>query len=263
MTNPNVNMATIEDCARQSHAGTIDFGTVVTRLAAAGVESYHVDYRAGRSTYYTADGQVCTFELSLAEPAIAREFDGIAVQAAVRGAQEGAVKYPEFVRRTRAAGCVGYDVWIDGKRVVYHGRRGEQQVEWFPGATAGRANVEVVKQVYAAFTRRDLAAALALFAPEVQIDQSTEVPWGGHYEGQAGLQQCFARLMQALDSTLALERFIDAGEHVVALGRTRGTERAHGRRYDVPIAHVWQVRDGLVRRVHYFIDNPTMLAALG
>ncbi|WAS94587.1 nuclear transport factor 2 family protein [Nannocystis punicea] len=262
MTNDSANVQTIEDCARQSHAGTIDFGTVVTRLAAAGVESYHVDYRVGRTTYYTAAGQVHTFELHLQEPAIAAEFDGAAVQAAVRGAQQGEVKYPEFVRRTRAAGCVGYDVWIAGRHVVYHGRRGERHVEHFPGGPAGRDNVEVVKQVYAAFGRRDLAAVLALYAADVQIDQSPEVPWGDHYEGHAGAQAFFARLLQAVDSTLALERFIDAGEHVVALGRTRGVLRASGHRFDVPIAHVWQIRDGLVVRIRYCIDNPTMLAAM-
>ena len=65
MTHQSDDPQTIEDCARQSHAGTIDFGTVVERLSAAGVESYHVDYRAGRSTYYTSDDQVHTFALEL------------------------------------------------------------------------------------------------------------------------------------------------------------------------------------------------------
>lgn len=263
MTNQSANSRTIEDCARQSHAGTIDFGTVVERLTAAGVESYHVDYRAGRATYYTTDDRVHAFTLELPEPAIADAFDGAAVQAAVRGAQRGEVKYPEFVRRTRAAGCVGYDVWISGRQVVYHGRRGEQHIEWMPGGAPGRDNVEVVKHVYAAYARRDVAAALALHAPAAQIDQSREVPWGDHYEGEAGVREFFARLGRAVDSTLALERFIDAGDHVVALGRSRGTEKAHGRRFDVPIAHVWHIRDGKVASVHYHIDNPTMLAALG
>jgi hypothetical protein len=32
------------------------------------------------------------------------------------------------------AGCVGYHVFITGKRVVYYGRQGDQQIEYFPGA---------------------------------------------------------------------------------------------------------------------------------
>ncbi len=125
-----------------------------------------------------------------------------------------------------------------------------------------RPNVEVVKQVYDAFRRRDLAAALALYAPDVVLDQSSEVPWGGHYVGHEGARVFFARLAALIDSTLALESFIDAGDSVVAIGRTRGTVRQDGARYDVPIAHVWTIRGGLVVRVQYFIDNPTMLVAL-
>jgi ketosteroid isomerase-like protein len=256
-------IVTIEDCARQSHAGTVNFATVIERLTAVDVESYHVDYRGGLTTYYRASGQAHAVAMPFTEPPIAGAFAAEGVREAVRGAQEGVVHYPEFVRRTRAAGCVGYDVWIAGRHVVYHGRRGERHVEWFPGAAPpSREPVEVVKQVYSAFGRRDLAAAVALFAPEVQIDQSPEVPWGGHYEGHEGAHEFFARLTRRLDSTLVFERFIDAGEHVVAIARTQGAERAHGRRYDVPVAHVWQVRGGKVARVLFCIDNPTMLAAL-
>jgi len=263
MTDENVAVVTIEECARQTHAGAMNFGTVIERLSAVAVETYHVDYRGGVTTYYRASGQAHAVKLPFAEPPIAEAFAAQSVREAVRGAQQGEVVYPEFVARTRAAGCVGYDVWIAGRHVVYHGRRGERHVEWFPDAAPrSRDNVEVVKQVYAAFGRRELDAALALFAPEVQIDQSPEVPWGDHYVGLEGAREFFARLTRTLDSTLALERFVDAGEHVVALGRTQGAERARGRRYDVPIAHVWQVRDGRVVRVLFCIDNPTMLAAL-
>lgn len=263
MTDENVAIETIEACARQSHTEGLNFGAMVERLAAVGVESYHADYRGGSTTYYLGSGQAHAVKLPFTEPPIAEAFAGHEVREAIRGAQQGEVMYPEFVRRTRAAGCVGYDVWIAGKHVVYHGRRGERHVEWFPGAAApSRNNVEVVKQVYAAFGRRDLAAAMALFAPDVQIDQSPEVPWGDHYEGLEGAREFFARLTRRLDSTLALERFVDAGDHVVAIGRTQGAERDRGRRYDVPIAHVWQVRDGRVVRVLFCIDNPTMLASL-
>lgn len=40
--------------------------------------------------------------------------------------------YPEFKQLSQRAGCVGYTVWIEGRHVVYHGRRGETHVERFP-----------------------------------------------------------------------------------------------------------------------------------
>ncbi|NMM01228.1 DUF1398 family protein [Paraburkholderia sp. RP-4-7] len=121
-----------EDCAQRSHAGLIDFGSVVRALGETGIESYFTDYRRGEHTYYASGGETYSISLPIAEAVIADAFDADAVNQAVRGAQSGAVKYPEFVRRTMAAGCVGYFVWIAGRQVQYFGRRGEIHVERFP-----------------------------------------------------------------------------------------------------------------------------------
>jgi uncharacterized protein YbcV (DUF1398 family) len=63
---------------------------------------------------------------------IAQDFDAAAVQAAIRGAQQGVVMYPQFKTLSRQAGCVGYTVWIAGRHVSYYGRKGETHVERFP-----------------------------------------------------------------------------------------------------------------------------------
>lgn len=122
----------ILDTCRQSGAGRLHFGEVVQRLVQAGVESYHVDYRAGRTTYYLPDGEALACEQPLPEAPIAGPFDAAAIQAAIRGAQQGVVQYPEFKRLSQAGGCVGYTVWIAGRHVAYHGRKGETHVERFP-----------------------------------------------------------------------------------------------------------------------------------
>ena len=56
---------------------------------------------------------------------------------------------------------------------------------------------------------------------------------------------------------------LGAQQRELGIGRTRGTTSAGGNAFDVPIAHVWQLRDGLVASVRFYIDNPTMRAALG
>lgn len=258
--------ATIAALARRSHLGELPFGEFVQRLIALDVEAYRADYRLGTTSFYLTGGATLVVPLSASDEVIPTEFRAEDVQAAIRGAQAGEVRYPEFVRRTMRAGCIGYQVWIAGRRVDYHGRRGETHVEPFPGqagpSTPARPAVAVVQQVYAAFARGDLAAALDLFAPEVEIEQSREVPWGGHYGGHDGARVFFAALTSRLDSKLALAGFVDAGEEIVATGRTQGRVRATGARYDVPIAHVWTVRDGRVVRVRFCIDHPTMLSAL-
>jgi ketosteroid isomerase-like protein len=124
------------------------------------------------------------------------------------------------------------------------------------------SNVELVESVYAAFGRKDMATIAKLVAADIEITQSRELPWGGEYLGLDGLGKFFAALTAHVSSTLVFERFLDAGDHVVAIGRTRGAVVASGNAFDVPIAHVWQVRNGLISRFQPFIDNPTMLAAL-
>lgn len=122
----------IEAVFKASNAGSIHFGEVIGRLMAAGVESYHVDYRAGRSTYYWPDGMTLDLHFETPAASIADAFHADQVRAAVLGAQQGRVMYPEFKALTHAAGCIGYTVWIAGRHVAYLGRRGESHVEHFP-----------------------------------------------------------------------------------------------------------------------------------
>ncbi len=122
----------IQSTFEASNQGRIHFGQVIGQLAGVSVESYHVDYRSGRTTCYLPDG--ATLDLTFERPrqGIAEAFDGDAVRAAILGAQQGRVMYPEFKQLSQRAGCVGYTVWITGRHVSYLGRRGETHVEPFP-----------------------------------------------------------------------------------------------------------------------------------
>jgi ketosteroid isomerase-like protein len=117
--------------------------------------------------------------------------------------------------------------------------------------------------MYDAFARRDAAAVLERLAPDVEIRQSELVPWGGHYRGHAGAREFFGKVLGAIDSTVTIERYIDAGDHVAAVGRTRGHVRAGGAPFDVPVVHVWTVRDQRIARLEVYIDTPAMREALG
>ena len=122
--------------------------------------------------------------------------------------------------------------------------------------------MQTVQEVYDAFARRDLLKVFSLLSSDIEIVQSEELPWGGLYRGHDGARQFFAKLGSHINSTLDIERLIDAEDQVVAVGWTHGTVNATGANYRVPIAHVWRVRDGLVIQTQFFIDNPNMLEAL-
>lgn len=128
----NQTAAIIHETASRSNAGQIHFGQVVGQLLAAGVESYNVDFRACRATYYLPDGETLTLDTPAPSTEIAREFSGSAIKAAITGAQRGEVMYPEFKQLAQAGGCIGYVVWLTGRHVTYFGRNGETHVERFP-----------------------------------------------------------------------------------------------------------------------------------
>ena len=73
------------------------------------------------------------------------------------------------------------------------------------------AGLAVVREMYDAFARRDGAAIFALLHPDVELRQTELLPWGGHYRGHEARREFFARLREAIDSAVTVERLIDAG----------------------------------------------------
>ena len=124
------------------------------------------------------------------------------------------------------------------------------------------ATVRLIEALYDGFRRREMAAIFGLLSEDVEIEQSQALPWGGSYRGHDGARRFFGQLGSRINSTLAFERLIDAGEHVAAVGWTEGTVNATGARYRVPVVHVWQVRDGKIVRAAFYIHHPDMLEAL-
>src|SRR5207245_4805830 len=89
-------------------------------------------------------------------------------------------------------------------------------------------NRDVVAELYAAFARRDLPAVLALADPEIVVAQTDLLPWGGTYRGHEGLKAFTAALLGRVDSRVEVGELVEAGDRVVALGRTKGTVRGTG-----------------------------------
>jgi uncharacterized protein YbcV (DUF1398 family) len=122
----------IHDLAIATQQGKMTFPQVVKGLLEVGVESYLVDFAARQKTHYLADGTTHTVAIILEPGPIAENFNAADLVTAIRGAQADTVRYPEFVKRSTAAGVIGYWAFLTGKRVVYFGRKGEQHIEEFP-----------------------------------------------------------------------------------------------------------------------------------
>jgi hypothetical protein len=95
------------------------------------------------------------------------------------------------------------------------------------------------------------------------ITQDARLPWGGRFVGHEGFLNFAAALIGAIDSAVTTEALFEADDTVIQAGRTRGTTRESGRAFDIAEMHRWKVRDGKVAEVHFAIDTPAMLEALG
>lgn len=122
---------TIKKCSNESNAGLLTFPEVLGRLISAGVESYFVDYRNQSTTYYLENNEALRISIEIPNLDMPVQFDKDRVISAIRGAQSDAVRYPDFIKLTMLAGCIGYMVWITGKYVSYFGRQGQVHVEHF------------------------------------------------------------------------------------------------------------------------------------
>lgn len=122
----------VRDVLAASLAGSMHFSEVVKTLLDRGIESYQVDYRTHHSTYYARNDATLTLDLPSPQVPIADAFNKDELRATIRGSQQGKVMYPEFIRLSRSAGCIGYIVWLAGRHVAYFGRKGDVHVEMFP-----------------------------------------------------------------------------------------------------------------------------------
>lgn len=122
-------------CLEAAETGALDFPEIVSQLIEAGFESYTVDFRCSRNTYYLPDGDSLDLPGHAPEAPVAAALDTVAMQAAIREAQTKApgYTYPGFCEKAARAGCAGYIVSFIGRRAVYVGRTGETHVEHFPG----------------------------------------------------------------------------------------------------------------------------------
>ena len=132
-------------------------------------------------------------------------------------------------------------------------------------------NVTAVRNLYDAYRRQDTAAFFQSLDPEVEVYQSESLPWGGRYKGTDQVKgfgmtlmlgNITSKLTEHFDARVEVDQIIDTGDHVVAVGRSRGRVRANGQQFDLAVAHVWTLRQGKVRRFEVYLDTPAMLNAL-
>lgn len=130
-----VNSELVLQAVRATLAGSLPFPEIVRNLIGAGVEYYHVDYILLQFTFYGVNASSVVAPLTFEGlPAVATDFDVAALRQAILDSQQKEQTYREFSQRAMRAGVQSYFAFLQGTRVTYLGRQGDQHTEWFPGA---------------------------------------------------------------------------------------------------------------------------------
>ena len=114
------------------------------------------------------------------------------------------------------------------------------------GAASAEANSVLIRNAYDAFSRGDIDAVMAVFAPDIAWHVPGRGPLSRDYHGHAEVLAFFGHFMQLSNGTfrLRVDDVLARGERVVVLC-TETAERA-GRSWTAPQVHVWTVKDGKV-----------------
>jgi ketosteroid isomerase-like protein len=125
----------------------------------------------------------------------------------------------------------------------------------------GDQSVEVIRGTYEAFGRGDVTAVLGAMADDIEWQEAEGMPYGGVYHGgEAVAQNVFGPISQDIpDFAVTPEEFIASGDAVAVVARYTGTGKATGKKLDLPVVHVWQVRDGKIAQFRQFIDTVKFL----
>ncbi len=122
--------------------------------------------------------------------------------------------------------------------------------------------IDLIRGGYEAFARRDLPHVFSFLHPDIEYYQTDLLPWGGRRHGRIGMMAMMAKLFLHIESRFEPVEFVDAGNHVVAIGRIRGRAKSTGREFDVRGIHVWTIQDQTATRLEVYVDTPQLLEAL-
>ena len=114
-----------------------------------------------------------------------------------------------------------------------------------------------VKELYAAFSRGDIATILDSVAGDVswEYEAPSEILSSGIRHSPKEVAEYFSALgVQTVDHHLTMTDFFSSDDAVAAFGRYQGTIRSTGIRVDTPLAHYFKFRDGKVVR-HVQLTN--------
>jgi glutathione S-transferase len=123
----------------------------------------------------------------------------------------------------------------------------------FAAQLAAFTEIEAVKETYAAINRNDVPAAVNAFDPQMEWIEPSDFPTPGTYRGHAEVMAHISKGRNTwAEGGCELERFVIAGDKIVAFVRARVRLKEHTEWIDGPFADVHTFRNGKVVQIRTF-----------
>lgn len=107
--------------------------------------------------------------------------------------------------------------------------------------------IEILRQVYAAFNRREIETVLNFMHPEVDWPNGWE---GGREHGKDAVRNYWKRQFEVLDPNVEPQGFTPEKNGRIAVGVHQVVHDKSGKLVaDQTVEHVYEIRDGLIRRM--------------
>lgn len=125
------------------------------------------------------------------------------------------------------------------------------------------SSVDTVRKFYDSFRAGD-GSHLRMCHDDIEWAVMDNMPSGGTYVGKrAVFEEYFPSMLANFAEFHAItEQFLDAGGHVVVLGRYEGRSKSTGKRFAAPFAHVYSVSDSKITKFRQYTDTKSIQDAL-
>ena len=127
-------------------------------------------------------------------------------------------------------------------------------------------NIQVVRDLYAAYDRGGVAAVLAAYTDDAEIvfPGPSVLPFAGTHRGRAAIGQFFQTVGENVEiREFGADEYVAQNETVVVIGHERASARETGRGWETDWVMVFTLRDGKISRVREFHETATIAAAFG
>jgi len=124
-----------------------------------------------------------------------------------------------------------------------------------------KTSLQIVADHYSASARNDAAGMMVDTAPDVAWTEMAGFPCAGTWVGADQIMtNVFGVLAREWDNyRFSLEKLIDGGDHIVAVGTYLGTYKKTRKAMQARVTHVWRLSKGEIIAFEQFTD--TLLVA--